>query len=67
MPVKRSLKKESLQPIGEKDLDVCAVYMAVHPPGDYNYLVETGQYYTKHRQGGWDELEKIKEQLLNII
>ena len=57
---------QNLQPIGEKDIDVCAVYMATHPPGDYNYGVETGQYYTKHRRGGWDELEKISDKY-NIV
>ena len=40
--------------------------MATHPPGDYNYGVETGQYYTRHRQGGWNELEKISDKY-NII
>ena len=58
---------QNLQPIGEKDLDVCAVYMATHPPGDYNYGVETGQYYTRQRKGGWDELEKISDKYLSLI
>tara|TARA_Y100001937_G_scaffold16448_1_gene22721 strand:- start:2652 stop:3668 length:1017 start_codon:yes stop_codon:yes gene_type:complete len=57
---------QRLQPIEDKDIDVCAVYMATHPPGDYNYGVETGQYYTRHRQGGWDQLEKISDKY-NIV
>ena len=36
-----------------------------HPPGDYNYGVET-DYYTRHRQGGWNELEKISDKY-NIV
>ena len=57
---------QNLQPISEKDIDVCAVYMAVHPPNNYNFGVETGQYYTRHRQGGWNELEKISNRY-NIV
>ena len=38
----------------------------IHPPNNYNFGVETGQYYTKHRQGGWNELEKISDKY-NIV
>ena len=47
--------------LAEKDLDVCAVWQTIHPPNNYNFGVETGQYYTNHRQGGWDELNKISD------
>ena len=50
---------QQLQPIREKDLDVCAVWQTVHPPNDFNFKVETGPYYTAHRQGAWTQLEKI--------
>ena len=52
---------QQLQPIMEKDLDVCAVWQTVHPPNDYNFNVETGPYYTAHRQGAWTQLEQISD------
>jgi len=52
---------QQLQPIKPKDIDVCAVWQTQHPPNDYNFEVETGQYYTNHRQGPWTELAKISE------
>ena len=52
---------QKLQSIREKDLDVCAVWQTVHPPNDFNFGVETGPYYTAHRQGAWTELKKISD------
>ncbi len=57
---------QQLQPIRKKDIDVCAVWQTIHPPNDFNFEVETGPYYTAHRQGAWTQLSKISNKY-NIV
>ena len=51
---------QNLQPIRNKDLDVCAVWQTYHPFEAWEFAtVESGALYTKHRLDAWNELSKI--------
>ena len=53
---------QQLQPIKEKDIDVCAVWQTYHPFEAWEFAtVESGALYTKHRLDAWNELSKISD------
>jgi len=49
-----------------RDIDVCAVYQGILNNGNMDHEVRTDKLYTKHRNGAWEELEKIKDKY-NIV
>jgi len=42
-----------------KTEDVCAIYQGIHFE-NYEHKTRNDQFYTNHRKGAWDELNKIK-------
>ena len=49
-----------------RDIDVCAVYQGILDNGNMDHELRSDVLYTKHRNGGWKELEKIKDKY-NIV
>jgi len=49
-----------------RDIDVCAVYQGILDNGNMDHEVKSDVLYTKHRNGAWEELEKI-ENKYNIV
>jgi hypothetical protein len=49
-----------------RDIDVCAVYQGILDNGNMDHEVRSDVLYTKHRNGAWEELEKI-ENKYNIV
>ena len=49
-----------------RDIDVCAVYQGILDNGNMDHEVRSDVLYTKHRNGAWKELEKIKDKY-NIV
>ena len=52
----------NFQPINKnKNIDLCAIYQAKHPHNE-DHKVRNDLFYTKHRDGAWDILNKIKNE-----
>jgi len=49
-----------------RDIDVCAIYQGILDNGNMDHELRSDVLYTEHRNGGWKELEKIKDKY-NII
>ena len=49
-----------------RDIDMCAVYQGILDNGNMDHELRSDVLYTKHRNGGWKELEKIKDKY-NIV
>ena len=45
-----------------RDIDVCAVYQGILDNGNMDHEVRSDVLYTEHRNGAWEELEKINNQ-----
>lgn len=50
----------------DRDIDVCAIYQGILDNGNMDHELRTDKLYTKHRNGAWKELEKIKDKY-NIV
>jgi glycosyltransferase involved in cell wall biosynthesis len=48
-----------MTPSLQKPEDVCAIYQGIHFE-NYEHKARNDQFYTNHRKGAWDELNKIK-------
>tara|TARA_A100001011_G_scaffold153903_1_gene162336 strand:+ start:1236 stop:2249 length:1014 start_codon:yes stop_codon:yes gene_type:complete len=49
-----------------RNVDVCAIYQGILDNGNMDHELRSDVLYTKHRSGGWEELEKIKDKY-NIL
>ena len=49
-----------------RNVDVCAIYQGILNTGNMDHELRSDVLYTKHRSGGWEELEKIKDKY-NIL
>ena len=44
-----------------KNIDMCAIYQAIHKPAPFHQVVAPGIQYTEHRKGAWDILNNLKK------